>query len=52
MIKCLSSVFIFSLFVVQVNAQTTPLNAPGGSVTIQPGAGPANAPGTVQPQGR
>lgn len=43
--------FILSLFAVQVNAQTTPLNAPGGSVTVQPGAGPANAPGTVQPQG-
>lgn len=30
--------------------QTTPLNAPGGAVTVQPGAVPANSPGTLQPQ--
>ncbi|QJD78570.1 efflux transporter outer membrane subunit [Spirosoma rhododendri] len=30
--------------------QTTPLNAPGGAVTVQPGSVPANSPGTVQPQ--
>ncbi|SOD97123.1 efflux transporter outer membrane subunit [Spirosoma fluviale] len=50
MMKLFRSVFVLSLFVAQVNAQTTPLNAPGGSVTIQPGTGPANTPGTVQPQ--
>ncbi len=38
--------FIFT----QAKAQTVPLNAPGGSVTIQPGNGSANTPGTVQPQ--
>ena len=48
--KFFSNIFLLSIFVVQVNAQTTPLNAPGGSVTIQPGAGPGNIPGTVQPQ--
>ena len=50
MMKLFRSVFVLTLFVAQVNAQTTPLNAPGGSVTIQPGTGPANSPGTVQPQ--
>jgi multidrug efflux system outer membrane protein len=30
--------------------QTTPLNAPGGAVTVQPGSVPANSPGTVLPQ--
>ncbi|GAB3898315.1 TolC family protein [Spirosoma agri] len=33
-----------------VNAQTTPLNAPGGGVTVQPSAAPAGATGSVQPQ--
>ncbi|WP_460980628.1 efflux transporter outer membrane subunit [Spirosoma fluminis] len=31
-------------------AQTNPLNAPGGAVTVQPGAAPTGATGTVQPQ--
>ncbi|GAB4043337.1 TolC family protein [Spirosoma litoris] len=34
----------------QVSAQTTPISPPGGSVTIQPGNGSTNTPGTVQPQ--
>jgi multidrug efflux system outer membrane protein len=50
MIKFLSISFVISSLVVQVVAQTVPLNAPGGSVNVQPGAGPANVPGTVQPQ--
>lgn len=50
MIKFFSSVLVLSSLAVQLNAQTAPLNAPGGSVTIQPGTGPANAPGTVQTQ--
>lgn len=44
------SIGIAALIVSQVNAQTVPLNAPGGSVTIQPGNGSANTPGTVQLQ--
>ncbi|MCK8492045.1 TolC family protein [Spirosoma sp. RP8] len=32
------------------HAQTTPLNAPGGGVTVQPGGVPAGTTGTVQPQ--
>ncbi|ADB41169.1 efflux transporter outer membrane subunit [Spirosoma linguale] len=50
MMKLFLNLFVLSVFVVQASAQTTPLNAPGGSVTIQPGSGPANSPGTVQPQ--
>ncbi len=50
MIKFFSSVFVISIFLGQVAAQTVPLNAPSGSVTIQPGTGPANTPGTVQSQ--
>jgi multidrug efflux system outer membrane protein len=34
----------------QANAQTTPATPPGGAVTVQPGAGPVNSPGTVQSQ--
>lgn len=49
----LASFLIVSIAVFQVNAQTTPLNAPGGAVTVQPsapGAAPTGATGTVQPQ--
>jgi multidrug efflux system outer membrane protein len=31
-------------------AQTTPINAPGGAVTVQPGGLPAGSPGTIQSQ--
>lgn len=37
---------LFSTFV--CSAQTAPLNAPGGSVTVQPGALPASGTGTIQ----
>lgn len=36
--------FLLALFTGFVQAQTTPLNAPGGAVTVQPGAA-----GTIQP---
>lgn len=45
----LTSILVASVVVLQANAQTTPLNAPGGAVTVQPGAVPATT-GTVQPQ--
>ncbi|UFH55459.1 efflux transporter outer membrane subunit [Spirosoma sp. KNUC1025] len=46
----LTSLYVLSLLAFQANAQTTPLNAPGGAVTVQPGATPAGTTGTVQPQ--
>ena len=49
--KYFSKTFLLvGILAAQANAQTTPLNAPGGSVTIQPGAVPSNTTGTVQPQ--
>lgn len=44
------SFFIASSIIFQVKAQTAPLNAPGGSVTIQPTGTPAGTTGTVQSQ--
>ncbi|WP_420146987.1 efflux transporter outer membrane subunit [Spirosoma sp.] len=46
----LRSICVASLIALQANAQTAPLNAPGGAVTVQPGATPAGTTGTVQPQ--
>lgn len=46
----LTSIFITGVVVFQAIAQTVPLNAPGGAVTVQPGAAPTGAAGTVQPQ--
>ncbi len=45
-----SSLLLISVCALSAGAQTTPLNAPGGSVTIQPAGAPAGATGTVQPQ--
>lgn len=45
----LTSILLASVVIAQANAQVTPLNAPGGAVTVQPGAAPATT-GTVQPQ--
>ncbi|SFE01989.1 efflux transporter outer membrane subunit [Spirosoma endophyticum] len=41
--KFFSSAFLVSSLVFQATAQTTPLNAPGGAVTIQPQAPTTNA---------
>ena len=48
--RYLKTVCIVSVVALRATAQTTPLNAPGGAVTVQPGAAPATATGTVQPQ--
>ncbi len=49
--KVFSYIFIGSAFIHAAFAQTTPLNAPGGSVTVQPSTGPTGgSTGTIQPQ--
>ncbi|QJW91927.1 TolC family protein [Spirosoma taeanense] len=44
----LGSVIAISALVLRVGAQTAPLNAPGGAVTVQPGGSPAGGTGTIQ----
>ncbi|WP_338874184.1 TolC family protein [Spirosoma sp. SC4-14] len=48
--KCIVYSFLLLISCSVSKAQTTPLNAPGGSVTVQPGALPGGATGTVQAQ--
>ncbi|MFD2572364.1 efflux transporter outer membrane subunit [Spirosoma soli] len=48
--KFFYNVVALSVFAFPAQAQTTPLNAPGGGVTVQPSAGPTGTTGTVQPQ--
>lgn len=50
MMKSVVTVAGFLLITMSGFGQTVPLNAPGGAVTVQPGAVPANSPGTIQPQ--
>jgi len=48
--KCIVYSFLLLVSCNVSKAQTTPLNAPGGSVTVQPGAMPGGTTGTVQAQ--